>query len=525
MSNKAKLFVVIFMPFLWLFPFQSGAGEESVFSDPKKTISMDFQDAGLKDILKVFSIQSGLNFIASEAVQERKITLYLDKVSIKEAMDKIFMANNLYYELDKDSNILIAKDRGKPQLDLITRVFYLKYATVSSSSLKEEMSSQIIPTATTSSVSITGATATTGTTTGTAGKWGVEKDAGITKAIKQVLSSYGSVIEDYRTNSLVVTDMPTRMPIIAQTIASLDVPIPQVMLEVEMLDVSKNVVDKLGFDFSANPITLILPGGFLRRGTEYFIGTMARRKNEITSSGAAGSVVLGSTFGQALDFLRTQTDTKYLARPRLLTLNNETAEIKIITKESIGITTITEATTGTTNATPERFETGVLLRVTPQVNTETGEVTMFIYPQVSEATGGATLTSGGESFIFRDPEIRSTKSVVKVKDGQTVILGGLIRNEFIRVTKKIPLLGDIPLIGALFRHQGGDNDKNKERELLVFITPRIIKDTTADFASAKKVFLPEREQTAVSTYGRRFSITSSLDNFEKTTRKSLRDDF
>ena len=84
MKNNSRLFIFIFFFCLFLSPLN--AQEQLLFPDPEVTISMDFQDASLRDILKIFSIQSGLNFIASEAVQDRKITLYLDKVPAKETM-------------------------------------------------------------------------------------------------------------------------------------------------------------------------------------------------------------------------------------------------------------------------------------------------------------------------------------------------------------------------------------------------------------------------------------------------------
>lgn len=499
LSQKVLVFLTGFIFSLCLFFPKLNAGQELPFANPEATISMDLQDASLKDVLKIFSIQSGLNFIASEIVQDRKTTVYLDKAPIKEAMDKLFKSNNLSYELDRDSNIFVVKDWGKPKIETVTKVFYLKYATVSSSPLKSEVTSQM----STTSAAPTGGTAGGG--------------SGITNAIKVLLSEFGSVIEDYRTNSIIITDIPSRMGTIAQVIASLDVPQPQVMLEVEMLDVSKDTVDRLGFDFSNNPITLILPGGFARRGAEFFLGTMARRKNRIDSSGVSGSVVLGSTFGQALDFLRTQTDTKYLARPRILTLNNETAEIKIATNESIGVKETTTAAegTGTTTAEAERSETGVILRVTPQANIETGEITMFIYPKVSEAVQGNPIQSASLTYQFRDPEERSTKSTVRVKDGETIIVGGLIRNELSQITTKLPILGDIPIIGALFRHR--HKSKDRQRELLVFITPHIIKDTI-ELAQSKKVAIPNREQDTVSAVDREVAINEYLNSFEKKNK-------
>lgn len=501
MKNNLRLFVFIF--FLCLFLPRLNAEQELLFSNAEATISMDFQDANLKDILKIFSIQSGLNFIASEAVQDRKITLYLDKVPIKESMDKLFKANNLTYELDEEANIFIVKDWGKPQIETITEVFYLKYATVSSSSLKEEMSNQISSAGAQAGGGAGGGIAAGGAGGGT-GKWAVEEDVGITKAVKKILSEYGSVIEDYRTNSLIVTDIPSRMPIINQTIASLDVPVAQVMLEVEMLDVSKNTVDKLGFNFGANdatsPFTLILPGGFARRGASFYIGKKINREAE-------GAVTLGHTYAQILDFLRTNTDTKTLARPRLLTLNNEPAEIKITTNEVIGELVTYNPDNTINTRTAERTETGVSLRVTPQVNLETGEITMFLYPSVKEATTSAF------SAIYRDPEERGTKSLVRVKDGETVIVGGLIRNEFSQTITKLPLLGDIPFVGALFRHK--NKSKDRQRELLVFITPHIIRDANAQFPAMKGAALGAKEQGKDAAFDRQLTINTSLNSFEK----------
>ena len=108
---KKIIFAFCFLASLMFSVNAQDAFLELTPANSEVTISMDFKDAGLKDILKVFSMQSGLNFIASQAVEDRKITLYLDKVSVNEAMDNLFKANNLSYELDADSKIIIVKDR------------------------------------------------------------------------------------------------------------------------------------------------------------------------------------------------------------------------------------------------------------------------------------------------------------------------------------------------------------------------------------------------------------------------------
>lgn len=504
MNKNFRLLILVFISFLSLFVFRLDAEEEPVLSNPDATISMDFKDANIKDILKVLSIQSGLNFIASESVQDRKITLYLDKVPLEQAMNKLFKANNLSYELDKNSNIFIVKDWGAPVIETETKVFYLKYATVSSSSLETEKSNYLTS-ETSSGDSASGSSENT---------IEQEKEAGITKIIRKILSSNGSVLEDYRTNSLIVTDVPSRMAVVTQTIAALDVPVSQVMLEVEMLDVNKNITERLGIKYGTTPFTAILTGGSIATG--YPFGSWGKTFFSDTTS--RGSLAINSgtnTYQATMDFIKTQADTKFLARPKLLTLNNQTAEIKITKQESIGVTTTTEATSGTTSATPERSETGISLRVTPQINPETGEITMFIFPRVGEASTGGSFTSDGKSFQFRDPEERSTKSIVRIKDGDTVIIGGLIRNKNSNTITKMPFLGDIPLLGGLFRHK--NNDENSERELLVFITPHIIKDSNSAIAQAKRIVLPEREQGIAVTprVGRQTAISTSLSAFEK----------
>ncbi|MCX5707175.1 MAG: hypothetical protein NTW13_05965 [Candidatus Omnitrophica bacterium] len=497
--------------------------------DKDVTISMDFQDASIKDVIKVLSIQSGLNFIASEAVKDRKITLYMDKVPLKEAMDKIFKANNLSYELNQDAKVFIVKDWGKPAIETVTKVFYLKHATVSSASMKEEMKNIISSNNTNNINTLTNAQGGTSSSNSTSssssssggdeGKWKVEQDAGITNSVKKLLSEYGSVIEDFRTNSLVVTDIPSRMDVIAQVIASLDISVAQVMLEVEILDVSKNVVDAIGFKFGQTPLSVLITGAQANLGFPYH----SWAKTAI--NGGFGSVDINNTasgggYKAQLDFLRTQTDTKYLARPKILALNNETSEIKIVTNEAIGvITTVASAggSSGTQTTEAERFETGVSLRVTPQVDVDLGEITMFIYPQVSESsTQAVTLTSGTGSYQFYNPEIRSTKSTVRIKDGETVVLGGLIRNQNSTVITKLPILGDIPLLGALFRHK--NQSPGKDRELLVFITPHILKDRNTDLPKSKTLVLPQREQATVSVINRRQSMNTYLNNFETKQR-------
>jgi type IV pilus assembly protein PilQ len=515
MKNNFRLFVFIFLFSLFQFiPKTIAATTELPFPNPETTISLDFQDASLKTILKIFSIQSGLNFIASDAVQDKKMTLYFDKVPIKEAMDKLFKANNLYYELDKRSNIFIVKDWGKPEVDTITKVYRLKYQSVSAASILKEKSEV---------------------------SQGASSGADLTATIKQRLSEYCKLSEDARTNSLIITDIPSRFKIIEQLIASLDVPQPQVMLEMEMLDVNKGTVDKLGVNWPATLAQLTVTGtkvvGFPFTGQSNEDWTIQPEAGVFGgpgsgwdfSTGWAGNrwgpnvlTVLGSTL--SLDFLRGDSDTKTLARPKILTLNNETAEIKITTQKSLNAATTTNTDVATSTSGVERQEVGVTLRVTPQINPDTGEITMFISSKASDVTSSilssstktsGSLTGNGTTVTTQtvfDPDERSTKSIVRVKDGDTIIIGGLIRHEFAQTINKVPILGDLPLIGSLFRHR--DKSTDSQRELLIFISPHIIKEGKIELAKAKKIIIPRREQgVAVGNGARRRIIEASLNSF------------
>ena len=464
MKNNFRLFVLIcIFSFSSSHPDLNAGTQELPFFDSERTISMDLQDASLKDVLKIFSIQSGLNFIASQAVQDRQITLYLDKVPIREAMEKLFKANNLSYDYDEASNIFTVQYWGDLEVETITRVYKLNYRSVASSNLERQKNSLF------TASSGMGIISSSGTQGGGGG--GEVQESDIVNSIRQVMSRNGRISEDKKTNSLIITDIPSRFPVIEEIIAGLDVPQPQIMLEVEMLDVSKDVIDKLGFDLvsekSPNPFTIIFPGRLAH--SKYFVGDLTKRRANLDTSEVKGNIVMGSSYAALLDLLRQRSDTKYLARPRILTLNNETAEIGVTKDEVVSVkttrstdqagnpiydTTYERATS--LSLTPEGI--GVFLRVTPQVNMNTGEITMVINPKTSSATQSPRITTE----IALDPEIRTTKSIVKIKDGETIMLGGLIHKEKQETAAKIPVLGDVPILGMLFRHKNVQKDLERE---------------------------------------------------------------
>ena len=456
-----------------------------IYPEYSKKVSMDFKDASLNDVLKIFSRQAGMNFIAAQNVADKKVTLFLDHIPVEEALEKILDANDLTYEMAPGSDVFIVK--SKPQDSKITKVYSLKYATVSSSKLNSTIT--------------VGSSSSGSSSSSSSNPSSSSSSSGIMAAVQAVLSKDGKMVEDPRTNSLMITDVPQQFPLIEETIAKLDVPVLQILIEVEMLDVSKSTGELLGLNFntlgnSFTPFTVTEHGV-----TSWVHGTPT--KTTITKA---------SDMTAVLDFSRNQTDTRTLARPQILTLNNQSAEIKISTNEAVSIQSVQTSTgTGPASATvtPERAQTGVFLTVTPQADLSTGEILMAVYPKVIQASASNLKLPAGASPI-KDTEERGSKSILKVKNGQTIALGGLLREQTTNTIDKLPILGDIPLLGAAFRHK---NKSTSERELIIFITPYILDDKLKKKIDREATIHFDRE---VNQPARLDTISQQLNSIEES---------
>ena len=442
------VFLLVFLPSAFVFSSQE---KENRFILPEysKKVTLDFKNADLKDVLKAFSKQIGSNFVINEDIPEKKVTVFLENVPVEEALEKLLSINGLGYDFDSSMNLFIVK--VKPLSDdekMITRVFHLRYASVDSSLLKS---------------------ASAASTGGVSSSGGSSSGGGFSAALKSVLTAKGSVVDDTRTNSIVVTDVHSNFPEIERLMAKLDLPLKQVVIQVEMLDASKSSVDTMGakFNLSAN-----FSSGSI---TGFFPFDKNNIMNKYTGSGLAftpGLIDFSATT-LALDFLKSQTDTKSLARPRIVTNDNETAIIQITSNEAIGVVeTTSTGTTSTTAAQPERSSTGVWLTVTPQVNDVTNEITMVVIPKVVDATSSSSFrTSNGKIATFLNPEERSVKISLRVANGKTMIIGGLLRHDKTEAHNDLPFLSKIPFFGAAFRHK---DLKGNERELIIFLTPYVL---------------------------------------------------
>ncbi len=471
-------------------PAAEGAAAQPQVQEKSSTISMDVTEAYLEDVLKLLSKQAGMNFVASEKVREKKITLYFNEVPISDALNPILKANGLSITPHEGKNLFVVTESGAPEIPTITRVYQLKYARVVPTAgevtktfgLTGSLISQVIPSSSGTSSSSTGTSSGSSTTGGTGSIGAGEQTGGLLPAVKSLLTEHGSVVTDPRTNSLIVTDVPDRIRVVDEIIAKLDVKPRQIYIEAEVLEVGLETLRRLGIEYGSSTGQVATFVGPARTThfpfAEGLLDTATRTKTLGTFSLADVSAVL--------KLLATEKDVKFLARPRLLTLSNEVAEIRIITEAVTGATSSSQTQTGTITTEPERTTVGTVLRVTPLVNDD-HHVTMIIEPEVSRVSTSTFNSS------FQDPSRRIARTSVMVPNGGTAMIAGLIARENSDNARRIPGIGDIPLIGLPFKRT---ETAKINTEILLFVTPHILEDDSTGLPSK---FAKPREQTPLST--------------------------
>jgi len=278
----------------------------------------------------------------------------------------------------------------------------------------------------------------------------------IEKTISKLLSRDGKVGIDNRLNSIVVIDTTTNLEQISRVIERLDVKAPQVMIEALIVNVKLTDELKMGVDWTKLGTSSV----FFSQGLSVTGSTNPFGK--LTFSTTPGNWSIDGL----IDFVKTNKDVRILANPKVLVLNNHTATIDSV--EEIPYKELSETSAGGSIGTVSFKEAGIKLEVTPQI-TDDGHIIMHIKPEQSAQVGTFTIENSETPVI----ETRKTDTTLRVRDGQTIIIGGLRKSEPSVVESKIPILGDIPFIGVLFRKVDTDQI---ESELGVFITPHIYTD-------------------------------------------------
>ena len=457
-------------------------------------VSLDFKDADVHNVLRLLAEVSKLNVVATGEVSG-KVTLRLFDMPWDQALDIVLQVLNL--ESVQEGNVIrissvrrLREEREELQraheaakaLESL-RVEYIKINYAKASKLADIIS---------------GAARSKATV------------AGRTTALEEpgVLSSRGSVFIDEYSNTLVVRDIQRGIDNARELVRHLDVQTPQVLIESNIVEATTSFERDLGVQWgyrnltgpqTGNPTGFNFPGMIAFGGSGLGVGTgnipfladFPAGGNFAVGKGSALDLALGSLDGQhsldvRLTALESEGKAHIISRPRVVTLNNVPATIKSLTilrvkLPSTGtvINTGAGGAAGTASTATEKIETGIVLIVTPQVSTD-GYVLLDMSVKSSQA-----------DFTRKVDEIpteisREATSHVLVKDGQTVVLGGIYRDDVSQNRNGLPFFKDIPGLGWLFRSLS--NTSSRE-DLLVFLTPRILGGAHAGLPSAEELWL------------------------------------
>jgi len=274
-----------------------------------------------------------------------------------------------------------------------------------------------------------------------------------------------SVVAEPNTNSLIIAAPPEYALLMRQLILELDQAPPQVLIEAIVAEVALDAERKLGFEWTWTESRHL--------GQEDTTGTIGTGFGLSDETLGLRYAIAGTSLSTLLHALVTDDKVTILSTPRIFTSNNREAEINISTQTPYVASVRTTETSETYSV--QYLDVGVILRVTPQIALD-GTVTMQVTQEANELLG--FLDIGGQ---VKAPTVarRSAQATIRVADGQTVILGGIISDNTSRSMKKVPFLGDLPLLGNLFRRS---TVTSKKSELLVFLTPKVVR--TPEEASA-----------------------------------------
>ena len=395
---------------------------------PDEPIEIGYIEADIQNVLRTLAAKADINLILGDEVTG-KVTVNLKGVSYEGAMQLI--AESKGYAYVKDKNIVKVKSKESLDTEAVElRVYTLNYA----------------------------------------------KADDIKKTLDAVLTKQGKIQVDTRSNTLVLSDTPSNLSKMIPLIESLDTQTPQVLIEAKFVETTKNPKKDLGINWSntllnhqviaGSPVVINSVNG------QPVSGFQITKNLQNGAWTPAAALLDGGQAGLVFSYLSQDTDSELLADPRVVTTDNVKARISIATQFPIPNFAFSEQTASLQINGFEYKDIGIILNVLPRVNKD-DFITLEVAPEASSSTENATLQSGGGSAV-QIPIIntRTATTTVLIKSGNTLAIGGLMRLDNAEGYTKVPLMGDAPLIGALFRSRSLNKTK---RDLLIFLTPTIVR--------------------------------------------------
>jgi len=389
----------------------------------KKPINLEFRDASIKMVFDALSRTTGINFIFDRDVKsDQRTTVFLKQTTLDDAIDVILSTGQLEKKILNASSVLIYPNtpaKTKEYQDLVVRAFYL--ANVEA-----------------------------------------KQAASLLKTVLKIKDIY----VDDKYNMLVLRENPEAIALAEKLIALQDLEEPEVMLDVEVLEINRSRLLNLGvqwtnqFTISPTEVTASGAGGTGSATT----GTSTIKLSELKSLNASK---LGITVPSAtISVQKIDGDANLLANPRIRVRDREKAKILIGDKVPV-VTTTSSGTYVSENI--QYLDVGLKLEVEPDIHLR-DEIGLKLALEVSSLVSSMKTNNGSQAYQIGT---RNFSSALRLRDGETQILAGLISDEDRASANRIPLLGDLPILGRLF---GSQNDNRQKTEIVLSITPHLIRN-------------------------------------------------
>lgn len=392
-----------------------------------KLVTLQYSEAPIKAVFETLSRSTGVNVLVDKDVkQDSRVTIFVRDVTLSNAIDLVLMQNQLQKRVVNSNTLMIypaTPAKSAEYEDLVIRTFQITNTDI---------------------------------------KY-------LSNMLKAMLK-LKDVSADEKTGILVIRDTPATLRMAERLIAAHDVPDPEIMLEVTVLEVSTARDSNLGI-VPPTGITFSTPAA---TGSSLTLGALtALTRDELNVT----------PLSTTLNFKLSDSDAKILASPRIRARNKETARIMIGDRVPTITNSVTPVTTGpaVVTGTVTYQDVGLKLEFEPQVYANS-EVGIKISLEVSNIAQQFTDSNGGRSYQIGT---RNATTNLRLKDGETQVLGGLINDEDRNTAAKIPGLGHLPVIGRLFGNNSGTSNKS---EIILAITPRIVRNLAVRSPDVKSIF-------------------------------------
>ncbi len=411
------------------------------------SFNLDVTGADLRTVLRAISEFSGRNIVVAQTVRAT-VTIQLRNVAWQDALKAVLRANGLDYV--EDGSVVRVDESGKLNTEKVER------ETANARTLElVPLETRIV-------------------------KLNYANASEMTTPLQPALSKRGSIQVERRTNSLIVTDLPSNLDSVVKMAIDLDSTTPQIEITAKLVDVDASALRSLGIEWNVSPAkpefwagvddgagNKVLPGGGPVHNDDYTLQAAGEQNTGI--SDPANRLTFGifkdwASIEAQLQTLEEKRKANIISNPRITTVDNR--EAKIVVGQKIPL--IVQDVAG--NPVSQLQTIGIQLRVTPHL-TQDRKIVMDLHPEVSDLSTQSTVQGG---IIINTSEADTR---VMVDDGQTAVIGGLIRTNESTVSRGVPILKDIPLISFLFSSQ---STVRQNRELIIFVTPRLVTNLAAN---------------------------------------------